>query len=94
MPTATPDLTAVQDYVLDAIKQSQELALEAARTVADTVSPIVSALPDAPFADLLPDPAATVDAGFSFATEVLSAQRDFTRQLVDLVSGGSSAEAS
>ena len=94
MSTATPDLTAMQDYVLEAIKQSQELTLEVARTVADAVQPLVSALPAVPFGDLLPDPGETVDAGFAFAEQVLTAQRDFTRQLVDTYSPAADTEAS
>ena len=85
MSAQTADLNTVQESVLDAIKQSQSMTLDAVRSVTEFVAPVTSRLPKAPFADQLPDPGAAVDAGFAFWTEVISAQRDFARELTQLL---------
>jgi hypothetical protein len=82
-PPTTPDLTTVQEQVVDAIKLVNELTIDAVRTVADVTVPFVSALPKLPFSDLYPSPQETIESGFVFAEKVLATQHDFAKQLVD-----------
>lgn len=90
--TTTPsfDLSSVRQDVLDAIKTGQDLTVDTFRTVAGVVQPLVQALPKAPFADLLPKPSDTLEAGYALAAEVLDAQRDFARRLAEVLAPAAS----
>src|SRR4051794_25553236 len=87
MTTTTPnfDYKAMQEQVLDTIKQAQGFTLDAVKSVTDTVAPLVADLPKLPFADQFPtyDPSEAVEAGYAFVNELLAAQHDFTKQLLD-----------
>jgi len=50
MNTETPTIDTLRDDFLGAVKQSQEATLDAVKTVADFVRPIVDALPKPPLA--------------------------------------------
>jgi hypothetical protein len=82
----TFDISTARDDLIEAIKQSQELTLDAVKAVAGIVSPIVDALPKSPFADQLPQlpqPSEAIDAGYAFVAELLEAQRDFNLRLAE-----------
>jgi hypothetical protein len=95
MPTDTFDLGTVQDTILDAVKQGQERTLDALRVAADFASPVTSRLPKAPLADQLPDPAASVDAGYEFVEKWLAVQRAFAKEVAAVLTpAGASTDAS
>lgn len=80
---ADDTVEAVQAQLLDALRKSQETALQAVRSFTESAR---SMLPDAkPLADALPDlpdPAELVDKAFGFASELLAQQREFARELL------------
>ena len=77
---------ALQDAVVTSIKQSQDYALGTFTAWNDAA---VSVLPKdrtptfegASFGDVLPELRQIVDAGFAFAEELLTAQKDFSANL-------------
>lgn len=83
--TATEFASTLEEQYFSAVKQAQDLALDAVRSVAGLVTPLVADLPSLPFADQLPKPEETVEAGFAFVEKVIANQHDFVKQLVDAV---------
>ena len=88
MPTKTSDATAaITDAIVTGVKQSQDLAFSGINAWVDFTGKTFS-LPktDAlPFTDALPNPREFVEAGFSFAEELLATQKEFAMKLVDSV---------
>ena len=88
MSTSTSDLVAsVTEQVLDAVAQVQDLTLDAVRAAVETVGPLVSGLPQAPFADQLPTAEQVIDAGFALAGQLLNRQRTFAQDLAGILGG-------
>jgi hypothetical protein len=82
---ATDENKRLQDQVLDAIKQSQDTALEAVSAWSETVAKLAPKLPDVPtlpLADSLPDPGELSDQFFEFAQQLLISQQKFVQQLI------------
>ena len=65
------------EQVVSAVKQSQNLALDVARSFAGAWSSVPSSLPENPLAAALPDVPAITAYGFDLAAELLAAQKDF-----------------
>jgi hypothetical protein len=87
---ATDESKHVQDQVLDAIKQSQDAALQAVSAWSDSVAKLVPELPDMPklpMADVLPKPIELSDQFFDFAQQLLSSQQKFVEQLIAALPG-------
>jgi hypothetical protein len=79
--TVTQEL---QDQFLSTVRKSQEMALEAIKTLVDTIQNITPKVPavDLPFADKLPKPQEVVDSGYDFAEKLLTSQRRFAEEVV------------
>ena len=79
--TVTQDL---QDQFLSTVRKSQEVALEAIKTMVDTIQNITPKVPavSMPFADRLPKPEAVVASGYDFAEQLLTSQRKFANEVV------------
>ena len=79
--TVTQDL---QDQFLSTVRKSQEVALEAIKTMVDTIQNITPKVPavSMPFADRLPKPEAVVASGYDFAEQLLTSQRKFADEVV------------
>jgi hypothetical protein len=79
--TVTEEL---QGQVLSTVRRSQEIALEAIKTIVDTVQSITPKIPsvDLPFAEKLPKPQDVVASGYDFAEQLLSSQRKFADEVV------------
>jgi hypothetical protein len=79
--TVTQEL---QDQFLSTVRKSQEIALEAIRTMVDTIQNITPKLPsvDMPFSDKLPTPHDVVASGYDFAEKLLTSQRKFADDVV------------
>lgn len=79
--TITKDL---QGQVLSTVRKSQEIALEAIKTMVDTVHTITPKIPSVsmPFADRLPKPHDVVASSYDFAEQLLSSQRKFADEVV------------
>ena len=79
--TVTQEL---QDQFLSTVRKSQEIALEAIKTMVDTIQNITPKVPsvDLPFADKLPKPEELVADGYDFAEKLLVSQRKFADEVV------------
>jgi len=79
--TVTQEL---QDQFLSTVRKSQEIALDAIKTMVDTIQGITPRTPwvNVPFADKLPKPETVVAGGYDFAEQLLSSQRKFADEVV------------
>ena len=79
--TVTQEL---QDQFLSTVRKSQEIALEAIKTMVDTIQNITPKVPsvDLPFADKLPKPQEVVASSYDFAEQLLASQRKFADEVV------------
>jgi hypothetical protein len=74
----------LQDQFLSIVSKGQEIALDAIKSMVDTVQTITPRIPavDMPFADRLPKPQDVVASGYDFAEKLLSSQRKFADEVV------------
>ena len=74
----------VQDQFLSTVRKSQEIALEAIKTMVDTIQNITPKIPsvDVPFSDKMPTPHEVVASGYDFAEKLLTSQRKFADEVV------------
>ena len=72
MASTTSTQQELQDQFLATVRKSQEIALDAIRTMVDTIQTITPKVPsvDLPFADRLPRPQDVVASGYDFRTAV------------------------
>ncbi|MGH3179424.1 MAG: hypothetical protein ACRDPF_36790 [Streptosporangiaceae bacterium] len=82
--TSTSTQQELQDQFLSIVSKSQEIALDAIKSMVDTVQTITPKIPtvDMPFADRLPKPQDIVASGYDFAEKLLSSQRKFAGEVV------------
>lgn len=80
--TSTPK--ELQDQFLSMVRKGQEIALDAIKTMVDTVQTITPKIPavDLPFAERLPKPHDVVAGGYDFAERLLTSQRKFADEVV------------
>jgi hypothetical protein len=83
--TTTQD---VQEQILSTIRKGQEVALDALKTWVETVQSVTSRIPsvDVPFADRLPKPHDVVASSYKFAEQVLSNQKKFADEVLEVTS--------
>jgi hypothetical protein len=83
MASTTPT-QELQDQFLAIVRKSQEMALDAIKTMVDTVQTITPKIPsvDVPFADRLPKPQDVVASSYDFAEKLLTSQRKFANEVV------------
>ena len=88
----------LQDQFLAIVRKGQEIALDAIKSMVDTVATITPKIPtvDVPFADRLPKPQDVVASGYDFAEKLLTSQRKFADEVVKaaapLLPGNSSSK--
>jgi len=82
--TTTSTQQELQDQFLSIVTKSQEMALDAIKSMVDTVQTITPRIPavDVPFADRLPKPQDVVASGYDFAQKLLTSQRKFADEVV------------
>lgn len=79
-------IEAVEDRITESVRQGQEAIVSAVRTWAEATKQINPELTTLPFSvDALPKPAEVLDNAFAFANRLLDAQRDFAKQLLDVL---------
>lgn len=83
MATATEMFSALEDQVLETVRQSQEAVVKAVKTWAEAGKGIVPDLPPLPFADQLPNTVDIVENAFDFADKLLAAQREFAAAVLE-----------
>ena len=83
--TTTQDL---QDQILTTIRKSQDFALDALKTWVETVQSITPSIPSVslPLADRLPKPHDVVARGYDFAEQILTNQRKFADDVLEVAS--------
>ena len=74
----------LQDQFLSIVRKGQEIALDAIKSMVDTVQTITPKIPtvDVPFSDKLPTPQDIVASGYDFAEKLLTSQRKFADEVV------------
>ena len=79
--TVTQEL---QGQFLSTVRKGQEIALEALKTMVDTIQTITPKVPSMslPFAEKLPKPHDMVASSYDFAEQWLSSQRKFADEVV------------
>ncbi|MGH9302186.1 MAG: hypothetical protein ACRD0E_09920 [Acidimicrobiales bacterium] len=89
MPAAnakkTQKTTVVGDQVLGTVRQAQDYAVQAVRSLSNAVEPIIGRFPSVgslPIADRLPTPERTVDGGFGFVSQVIDNQHAFAKNVL------------
>ena len=82
--TSTSTQQELQDQFLSIVRKSQEMALDAIKSMVDSVQTITPKIPtvDMPFADRLPKPQDVVASGYDFAEKLLTSQRKFADEVV------------
>ena len=83
MATATEMITALEDQVLETVKQTQDAVVKAVSTWAEAGKNIVPELPPLPFSDQLPAVNEIVENAFAFADRLLKAQREFANAVLE-----------
>ena len=81
----------VQEQFLSTIRKSQEMTIDALKTWVETVQSVTQSLPSIPSvslpgADRLPNPQDVVARGYDFAEQLLSNQRKFTDEVLEVAS--------
>ena len=79
--TVTQEL---QGQFLSTVRKGQEIALDAIKTMVDTIQNITPRIPsvDMPIADRLPKPQDVVASSYDFAEQLLTSQRKFANEVV------------
>ena len=81
----------IQDQVLSTIRKSQEMTIDALKTWVETVQSVTQSLPSIPsvslpLADRLPKPQDVVSSGYDFAEQILTNQRKFASEVLEVAS--------
>jgi len=84
MASTTSTQQELQDQFLATVRKGQEIALDAIRTMVDSIQTITPRIPsvDLPFTDKLPKPQDVVASGYDFAQQLLTSQRKFADEVV------------
>jgi hypothetical protein len=85
-----PNTTAqdVQEQIFSTIRKGQEVTLDALKTWVESVQSVTAKIPsvDLPFADRLPKPHDVVASTYSFAEQLLSIQKKFADEVLEVTS--------
>jgi hypothetical protein len=73
----------LQSQILDTVRKSQEMAIEAIKAWTDALQPMTSAMPPVTLslADKLPKPEELVGSAYNFAEQLLASQRKFAEDV-------------
>ncbi|MGD0245335.1 MAG: hypothetical protein ABSB59_34135 [Streptosporangiaceae bacterium] len=84
MASTTNTQQELQDQLLATVRKGQEIALDAIRTMVETIQTITPRIPsvDLPFTDKLPSPQDVVASSYDFAQQLLTSQRKFADEVV------------
>jgi len=81
----------MQEQFLSTIRKGQEMTIDALKTWVETVQSLTQSLPSIPsvslpLADRLPNPHEVVASGYDFAEQILTNQRKFTDEVLEVAS--------
>jgi hypothetical protein len=79
----------MQEQFLSTIRKGQEMTIDALKTWVETVQSLTQSLPSIPsvslpLADRLPNPHEVVASGYDFAEQILTNQRNFTDEVLEV----------
>jgi 3-methyladenine DNA glycosylase AlkC len=80
----------VQQELLSALKRSQEATIKVVSAWSESVkklAPTLPEMPKLPHLDSLPTPGELSDQFFAFAKEMMVAEQEFVRRLIDVLPG-------
>ena len=88
MASTTTTQQELQDQFLSIVSKSQEIALDAIKSMVDSIQTITPRIPavDVPFADKLPKPEEVVASAYDFAEQLLASQRKFAEEVLKATS--------
>jgi len=86
MPSTTTQ--DVQEQFLSTIRKGQDVALDALKTWVESVQSVTAKIPsvDIPFADRLPKPHDVVASTYNFAEQMLTNQKKFADEVLEVTS--------
>jgi hypothetical protein len=73
----------IQDAVLSAIKQAQDLTISSVESFSEAVAGFMPDLPELPFAEQIPSPKEFVEQLYGFAGQLFEANRDYALRLAE-----------
>ena len=81
----------MQEQFLSTIRKGQEMTIDALKTWVETVQSLTQSLPSIPsvslpLADRLPNPHEVVASGYDFAEQILTNQRKFASEVLEVAS--------
>jgi hypothetical protein len=81
----------VQEQFLSTIRKGQEMTIDALKSWVETVQSVTQSLPSIPsvslpLADRLPNPHEVVARGYDFAEQILTSQRKFADEVLEVAS--------
>lgn len=80
--STTESTTAVQDQVLESVKQSQKAILELVENWSKTAQAATPSIPAAQLPSGVPQPAEVIANAYDFAEKLLHNQREFSEALL------------
>jgi len=89
----TETFSTIPDQVLEAVSAAQEYVLSTVQSMAESTKPLTELLPEAPFADQIPNPATLVETAFATAEKFLANQKEFSVKLMEAYLPAKSARA-
>jgi hypothetical protein len=80
------DISTAQDEILKLVRTSQDTVVDALQAWTATVQSVTPSVPELnlPYADLLPKPETLVNGAYDFAEQILSAQRKFAHDVLQV----------
>jgi hypothetical protein len=80
------DISTAQDEILKLVRTSQDTVVDALQAWTATVQSVTPSFPTLklPYADVLPKPDALVNGAYDFAAQLLSAQRKFANDVLQV----------
>jgi hypothetical protein len=76
----------IEEQILETVRKSQGLVIEALQAWTAAIQSVTSAFPtvDLPYTDKLPKPEALVNGAYDFAERFLANQRDFAKEVLEV----------
>ena len=80
------DISTAQDEILKLVRTSQDTLVDALQAWTATVQAVTPTFPklNLPYADLLPNPETLVNGAYDFAEQMLSTQRKFANDVLQV----------
>jgi hypothetical protein len=80
------DISNAQDEILKLVRASQDTVVDALQAWTTTVQSVTPSFPklNLPYADRLPTPEALVNGAYDFAEQLLTAQRKFANDVLQV----------